>query len=430
MTIPNNVVNAAPTKEFFIHMITRDIGLIESINELVDNCIDGAKRIRKNDNLIGLYVDIKISKDKFVIEDNCGGISLDVAKEYAFRFGRPTEYNEKVDYSIGRFGIGMKRSIFKIGNIFTIESKTNSTFFKINVDVNKWKKEKEWFFNFDEMKEDGAFDNTGTIITIEELNENTSRKFESDIFISELKQHIEKYNSEAIRKGLIIKINDYELSKYKNELYEDEDIKPAYKELNINGVDVKIIAGITKKGKPHEAGWYLYCNERLVVSADRTKLSGWGEDGITQYHVRYAGFRGYVFFESKDAKKLPWNTTKTGVDEETEVFVKTKSIMKNILKEVLGVIKSLENEEINDAEIDNEVFNEVRMMDIKKIKTEDLEEKIQVKRLIIKNNNMATITYKKQKKEVEKLKEILKVSSNADVGKKTFEYFVEMECED
>ena len=29
--------------------------------------------------------------DSFCIRDNCGGIPLDVAQEYAFRFGRPKE---------------------------------------------------------------------------------------------------------------------------------------------------------------------------------------------------------------------------------------------------------------------------------------------------------------------------------------------------
>ena len=41
------IVDASPTKEFFIYMITRDIQTNAAIVELVDNAIDGAKRLRK-----------------------------------------------------------------------------------------------------------------------------------------------------------------------------------------------------------------------------------------------------------------------------------------------------------------------------------------------------------------------------------------------
>ena len=44
------IVDASPTKEFFIYMITRDIQTNAAIVELVDNAIDGAKRLRKDGN--------------------------------------------------------------------------------------------------------------------------------------------------------------------------------------------------------------------------------------------------------------------------------------------------------------------------------------------------------------------------------------------
>ena len=48
------IVDASPTKEFFIYMITRDIQTNAAIVELVDNAIDGAKRLRKDGNYEGL----------------------------------------------------------------------------------------------------------------------------------------------------------------------------------------------------------------------------------------------------------------------------------------------------------------------------------------------------------------------------------------
>src|SRR5439155_1583690 len=127
---------AAPTKEFFISMLVRDIELLDAVADLVDNCVDGARRIRSKDSFVGLFARIHLSEKKFEIEDNCGGISVDVARKYAFRFGRPGEF-PPAKHSIGQFGIGMKRALFKMGNKFRVESSTERSRFVVEVDVNK-----------------------------------------------------------------------------------------------------------------------------------------------------------------------------------------------------------------------------------------------------------------------------------------------------
>ena len=86
----SSVVNAAPEKSFFIHMITRDIQLEDCILDLLDNSIDGALRLRgPYEPWLGLRVRIEFDSQSFSIADNCGGMSLDVARNYAFHFGRP-----------------------------------------------------------------------------------------------------------------------------------------------------------------------------------------------------------------------------------------------------------------------------------------------------------------------------------------------------
>lgn len=39
-----NLVLAIPTKDFFISMLIRDIELLDAVADLVDNCVDGARR--------------------------------------------------------------------------------------------------------------------------------------------------------------------------------------------------------------------------------------------------------------------------------------------------------------------------------------------------------------------------------------------------
>src|SRR5690242_12110940 len=116
-------INAMPTKDFFISMLVRDIDLVDAIADLFDNCVDGARRMKPTGRYDGLTVRIKTSPSEFSITDNCGGIPVDVARSYAFRFGRP-EGMPATRHGIGQFGIGMKRALFKLGRKFVVQSKT------------------------------------------------------------------------------------------------------------------------------------------------------------------------------------------------------------------------------------------------------------------------------------------------------------------
>ncbi len=114
-----DVAQASPTKQFFVSMLTRDISLADAILDLVDNCLDGALRLAKGDavNYARHFVKIELAADHFSIEDNCGGIPRDVAKNYAFKMGRePDDDRDSDTETIGMYGVGMKRALFKMGD--------------------------------------------------------------------------------------------------------------------------------------------------------------------------------------------------------------------------------------------------------------------------------------------------------------------------
>ena len=104
-------------------MLVKDIELIPAVVDLVDNSVDGARRVRGDRRLDGLGVTITADTEAFVIEDNCGGIDIDTARHYAFRFGRPADF-EGLARSVGQFGVGMKRALFKLGSSFEARSRT------------------------------------------------------------------------------------------------------------------------------------------------------------------------------------------------------------------------------------------------------------------------------------------------------------------
>lgn len=431
-------VNANPTKEFFISMLTRDVDIKAAILELIDNSIDGAKRLRPNGDYSGLYIKIKYDKSSFSIVDNCGGISIKTATETAFRFGRSVqEKNEKDQQFTGVFGIGMKRSLFRLGKFFEVESRTEKEYFKLSVDVDEWVKDTstDWSFSFSEVKNemDNKVEETGTQITVTHLHDGISKQFESAYFFTALVTYIERFKTLAVENGLVIQVNGHPITFANEQLIESEIVTPYTCAAQVGPVKYSIIAGLAPKGHPEKAGWYIYCNGRLVVFADKTTLSGWGEDGIRHYHPSLAFFRGFVFFESTEPDHLPWNTAKTGIDTSSKYFIAAKVKMKEATEAIVRSCKHLCEEELSAEE-------EAKILSVQKLISLNTNS---ITRLALKNQLFelkvdevkdieptTTINFKKPKRIVDIAKKQMEVSTNKEVGIIAFDYYFKRECDD
>jgi hypothetical protein len=97
-----------------------------------------------------------------------------------------------------------------------------------------------------------------------------------------------------------------------------------------------------EKYKESDAGWYLFCNDRLLLARDKARLTGWGEV-MAAYHPQYRQFRGYVFLTG-EARDMPWTTTKTAVDEDSAVWRAVQAEMFDALQKVQVVINRLKTE--------------------------------------------------------------------------------------
>lgn len=423
------IVDASPTKEFFIYMITRDIQTNAAIVELVDNAIDGAKRLRKDGNYEGLKIEVTFDKDRFIIKDNCGGIDIETATKYAFKFGRPTERENQQGYYTGIFGIGMKRALFKLGRKFKIISTTSTEHFVVDIDVDDWIKKEEWQFDMYDIQENQEYpeEQWGTEIVIEELNSEQKYNFMSKIFENQLHSYIEKYRSVETEKGLQIILNSQVINFFKEQLIETDEIRTYKNYIEDETGRIRIVAGISHYGDPEKAGWYIMCNGRMVVFADKSSLTGWGSE-YRSYHPVMAPFRGYVFFESKDLLSLPWNTTKTGVDVTNRLYMIAKEKMKEAVEQIGRVI----SEKKSQYDIDN--LDELPCM--KSAKTVCLDHNYIVS--ISSNSDfeitekspleeVTTVSFKELKVKVEAAKKHAKVSNKTDLGKKIFNYYWDME---
>lgn len=440
-----NIIQGNPTKSFFIEMITRDISIKDSILDLLDNSIDGANKINSN-SYEGLFVDITINKDVFIVKDNCGGFDLETAQKYAFRFGRPDEA-PTTEGSIGRFGVGMKRALFKMGQNFEVESKTENDHFQIDVDVKRWKEQKtkiknekdelveidDWNFSYTIITDESInLDQNGTYIKVFNLNKEVSSIFEENSFLIELEDDIERLLNFSLEKGIKITLNGKVLRKKGIVLFNSES-QPYIVEKIIDGVKIRIVAGLSYVGEPKTSGWYIYCNDRLVLEADQSDITLWGTTGIPKWHPDYVMFKGIIFFDSEDTLKLPLTTTKKGVDATSEIFTKAKLYIREAMTSVLAFLKEIRNlgNEANDYRILlGEQEDVVSVKDLKSIQiTQERNFRAPIldyEKISVKKNN-ARISFEAPEKMVKYLKEYVNVKTNKELGSYLFEYFLNME---
>jgi hypothetical protein len=420
------IISAEPTKEFFISMLTRDISLLSALVDLIDNSVDAALASGSYQEKI---VELNLNRESFSIKDNCGGISRVAAEEYAFKFGRPITA-PNAPHSVGRFGVGMKRALFKMGTDFKIESNHNDGAFEIDVDVQNWMSSPdEWSFTLSEKENVVP---SGTIILVNNLHRSISEKFEDDVFINTLMASIGKAHYKAINEGLEIKVNGIVVNKRDIKIKFNDELGVAGVQLNIDGVDITIKAGVGERDY-HEGGWYVFCNGRMIEGANKGTLTGWGTDGIRTYHADVAFFRGAIEFNSVDGGKLPWNTTKTGIDSDNPLYRTALVNMKAVMRKVVELLKDRvkEQEALDQGRIEVASINcAINIPTLQSIFGVDVPQEFlrPNANVIPRKITKRSITYLVKEDVLNEVKESLGVTTNKDVGLLTFNYYRDNEC--
>lgn len=431
-------------------MLIRDIPLSRAILDLVDNSVDGARRLYPNGDFQDLWVRVELDSTHFRIADNCGGIPVEIARNYAFRFGRPSGA-PPTPHSVGQFGVGMKRTFFKLGSKIKIDSTTNNSRFTMDIDVEDWKTGNEsanpddWHFKFDTLSEDLSAvpaNDIGTRIEVTQLHESVSQSFALATFTNRLKQELSVAHSLSMAKGLKISVDGIPLNYEPQKLFVSDTLKAVFRERSIlhesidsragPPVKVKLYAGLAERSL-HDGGWYIFCNGRLILRADQTATTIWGSvHALRQYHPDFARFRGYAYFDSDDSSLLPWTTTKTGVDTDSPVYKTIQQDMVEISKPVLEFLSNLEKERVAVEQGDGI--------------TPVLCDTVENAKAVVTNSvplliafvapkfppipsgpKMQKIQYSRPLEEVNKAKKMLQVKTYTAVGEKTFDYFMKYE---
>ena len=346
-------VDASPVKSFFVSMLTRDIKLEDAILDLLDNCVDGILRAGKRTGTQpykGFTAEIEFKKDSFTISDNCGGIPWNL-HDYAFRMGRSFERPQDAPGTVGVYGIGMKRAIFKIGRQCLISTRNGTDEYEIEITPEWISDESQWSIPVKSARKSMGKD--GTVILIGDIYPGISKRFNEDAkaFRSELERMVSTHYAFIIDKGFEVKINGDAVKPRPTKLIFNERpggkrtaaIQPYIFKTNSDGVDVFLTVGFTrpipseneiageqeeKRYSSLDAGWTVVCNDRAVLYCDRSELTGWGEAGVPRYHTQFIAISGIVEFKSDDASKLPTTTTKRGIDASSTLYLQIKNKMR------------------------------------------------------------------------------------------------------
>lgn len=351
MTKPStDTAQASPTKQFFVSMLTRDISLADAILDLLDNCLDGAMRLAngKEVDYSKHFVNIEIAEDHFSIADNCGGIPRDVAKNYAFKMGREQDDGRDSEAeTIGMYGVGMKRAIFKMGRDALVRTRYGDDIFEVPI-TSLWLEAKNWdplpINEPTEAKE--RLDEPGTTICVKDLYEGVSRHFGNESFENEVRTAIAEHFTMFIQWGLKVALNGKAVDSVLVEVLvslDEERPAPYIYRKTIDDVLVSITvglntgksladddeedAGFERDRSSATAGWTVLCNDRAVIVGDKSRLTGWG-NGIPLYHPQFAIITGIIEFRSKHADKLPVTTTKRALDTSSNVWLESLVKMK------------------------------------------------------------------------------------------------------
>ena len=171
----------------------------------------------------------------------------------------------------------------------------------------------------------------------------------------------------------------------------------------------------------------------MVLYADKTETTGWGTNDVRSYHPSLASFRGYVFFESTNLDKLPWNTSKTGVDTSSKIFLCAKRYMDEATKVITSSYNTFSSDLGDTEDMENRVLDSTKVV---KLDYANLERLLSVNSdFTIKKEKeprieYSSISFKVEKSKADVVKKQIRASSYKNLGEKLFDYYWGREVDD
>jgi hypothetical protein len=436
---------ASPEKRLFISLLTRDISLIDAFLDVVDNSINSAikmenlalksvadyrKLLAKPTRKRAPEVKISISEAIIEISDSAGGITFADAENDVFRFGRSGDGKSGDRLSV--YGIGLKRAIFKMGNLIDIVSTHPSTGFSLHINVDEWSKENEERWTFKNLRPHNGGTKYGTTIKVSELSEDVKTRIRDSTFQSELITRLSETYVYFLGRLINIEVDGISIKPIPLEIGSNF----ASEQFDEHGVSCSLSAGIvlphTDSFPAEMSGWFVFCNGRAVAYADKSETTGWGVKGLLpSFQPKHRPFIGLVFFAAPNPELLPWSTTKSTINQESLLWQHTKRKMAAISREIINFLDRRYSDAgtlTTPAQLREAANSRKKLSLFATIGMND--SKFQTPKQSNKpRKQYATISYKARKSDVELVKKYVgkRGMTNPEVGEYTFRYFLKTE---
>jgi len=206
-----------------------------------------------------------------------------------FKFGHSEAHADSTD-RLSVYGIGLKRAMFKCGNRIEIISDHREGGFSLELNVQNWEKQKTDPWTFEIETRAPAKKSLGTKITISELHEDVLRRIRDGLFLNQLRERISRTYSFFIGRVVDINVNNAPIIK---ELF-DIGGNYASEKFKLGKVSCNITAGIAATTgdvfRDKNSGWFVFCNGRAVLFADKSPLTGWGGTGLPIFQPKHRPF--------------------------------------------------------------------------------------------------------------------------------------------
>jgi hypothetical protein len=323
-----------------------------------------------------------------------------------------------------------------MGSNILIESDDGVNYYSVLIDKAWINDDNNWQLNFEE--ETKTKGNPMTRIIITDMYENIAEEITSTVFENNLKQRIRDTYSVFIEDSVDIQVNEQGIEPYVFKfLCDSERFAPLHKKSTYDGVEVEIFAGYTDvEAERGVSGWYVFCNNRLIVRNDTSERTGWGGGDRSYHYPQDDRFLGLVFFSSDNPTLLPWQTTKTDIEYDSKLYRSVQVDMQTITHRFQSVLRWAW--QVKDADtgetVGKSLFEKVPIVlrkDIKK-KQEGIIPAIKEGERNITTTTISeytTIQYWKKKKIVKEAKKKLgnPYMSNKDMGEATFDFFASVQ---
>lgn len=330
------LVDTKPTKEVVVDSLTRDISVEACLFDLIDNAIDAARdtifaRAEEKraeglpDSYSGFKITLAFSGDGCLIDDNCGGITVERLRTMVLRFGQRSSH----PMGIGIFGLGLNRALFKLGRVSHLKTDTGSQRAELILKTKEYLESDDWNLPAEEFQSSGK---VGTSIEVRQLYEDIAQNFADSGWIEKYRRDVGRRYGRFVQKGLEIEINGVAVPDGEIRIRKDSPFPEEYKFYKTEGVTVHIRFGQHSEHRfsaepdydksrnallTDQFGWTVLCNDRAIVVSDKTMKTGWDR----KFHTEFYGFVGIVTFDADDPSKLPWDTTKFDVDMNNRAYL-------------------------------------------------------------------------------------------------------------